>query len=242
MHDAGRQFLCEYHGLALEVPITGADGIKGFVHFAPEMVLRLLGEADLPRLAALMPKSACPVGTTSGHTMFVFLDEEGRSYLLDMEWSLFAELATTPSEMVQILCDGRNGRVDSYVLDEHGRRTGEMIKEGDERGHWQLDHFPRVSPYLPPVSLSPGRRPPTWRATVRSAEQILSQGDSPASVKVTCGGFVSSPSGQMYFVAHCENCLYIRAKAGFQISGPPPGIARGFRPGEVIPFQRPTGW
>src|SRR5688572_28720785 len=89
LHDAGRQFLSEYHGLTVDVPIAGDDGIKGVVHDAPEMALRLLGPADLPRLAALMPRAACPVGTTSGHTVFVFLDEDGRSYLLDMEWSLF---------------------------------------------------------------------------------------------------------------------------------------------------------
>jgi hypothetical protein len=242
MHDASRQFLRQYHGLALDVPISGADGVKGFVHFAPELVLRLLDAADLPKIAALMPKAACPVGTTSGHTMFLFMDEDGQSYLLDMEWTLFAKLASTPTEMVQVLCDGRNGRVDSYILDDQGHRTGEMIREGNERQHWQLDQFSRVAPYLPQVSLSPARRPPTWRPMVWTAEETLAQGSSPATVMVTCGGFVSSPLGQVFFVAHCENCLHIRAKAGFLVTGPPPGIASSFRVGEVIPFQPPEGW
>jgi hypothetical protein len=242
LHDAGRRFLCEHYGLSIDVPITEAGGITGFVHFAPEMALRLLGPADLPRLAALMPKAACPVGTTSGHTVFVFLDEEGRSYLLDMEFDLFAELADTPAEMMQVLCDGRNGRVDGHILDEQGRRTGEMIREGDERRHWRVDKFPAVARYLPAVSLSPCRRPPTWRAMVRAAEQSLADEGFPASVMVTCGGFAKSPSGQMFFVAHCENCLYVRSKGGFQVTMPPPGIAPGFRVGEVIPFQPPAGW
>ena len=75
LHDAARHLLSEYHGLAVDVPVAGADGIVGFVHFDPEMVLRMFAPADLPRLAALIPRAACPVGTTSGHTMFVFLDE-----------------------------------------------------------------------------------------------------------------------------------------------------------------------
>jgi hypothetical protein len=242
LHDAGRPFLREYHGLALDVPIAGGNEIKGFVHFAPEMVLRLLGAAELPRLAALMPESACPIGTTGGHTMFVFLDDDGRSYLLDMEWSLFAELAGSPDEMVRILTDGRNGRVDSQILDEQGRPTGEMIREGDERRHWQLDQFPYLAQYMPAASLSPARRPPTWRAMVRAAEDTLAQGSSPSNMMLTCGGFCRSSSAQMYFVTHCENCLYVRAKAGFRILAPPPGIPPEFRVGEVIPFQPPANW
>src|SRR5688500_6034180 len=72
--DAARQFLAEHYGQAVEVPIAGGGGITGLVHFDPELVLRLLGPADLPRLAALMPNRACPVGTTGGHTVFVFMD------------------------------------------------------------------------------------------------------------------------------------------------------------------------
>jgi hypothetical protein len=242
LHDAGRQFLRAYYGLDVEVPIAGVEGIQGFVHFDPEMALRFLGPAALPRLAALMPRAACPVGTTGGHTLFVFLDEDGRSYLLDMEWSLFAELAPSPAETVRVLCDGRNGRVDSHVLDEQGRPTGERIRGEDERRHWQLEQFPALAPFLPPVSLSPARRPPTWRAMVRAAEQRLAQGGSPAGVLVTCGGFAHSPSGQWFFVAHCENCLYVRSRAGLQVSAPPPGIRRGLRAGEVLPFQPPPGW
>lgn len=242
LHDAAAGFLKEYHGLMVDVPITGADDITGFVHFAPEMVLRFVGAADRPRLGALMPTSACPVGTTGGHTVFVFLDESGESYLLDMEWLLFAELARTPAEIVHTLCDGQNGRVDSYRLDQHGQNTGEVIREGDERRHWQLEYFPGVAAYLPPVSLSPARRPPTWRSMVRSVEPILSQGHSPAGLMVTCGGFVSSSSGETFFLGHCENSIYVRSKAGFQVSLPPPGIAQGFRVGEIMPFTVPSSW
>ena len=42
LHDAARQFLTEFGGLALHVPIAGVDGITGFVHFDPEKVLRFL--------------------------------------------------------------------------------------------------------------------------------------------------------------------------------------------------------
>jgi hypothetical protein len=189
-----------------------------------------------------MPASACPVGTTSGHTMFVFMDDQGRSYLLDMEWSLFAALADSPSKMVLALCDGRNGRVDSHILDDQGRLTGHVIRVGDERRHWQLSQFPTVAPFLPPLSLSPGLRPPTWRAMVRVAEMSLSQGGTPSRLLVTCGGFTSGTSGQQFFVAHCENCLYVRSKGGFRVSKPPPGVPSGFRVGEVVAFQPPPGW
>src|SRR5262245_58221128 len=82
VHDAARSFLREHYELAVDVPVNGADGITGFVHFVPEMVLRFLGPGDREKLSALMPRGACPVGTTSGHTVFVFLDEDGKSYLL----------------------------------------------------------------------------------------------------------------------------------------------------------------
>lgn len=242
LHEAARHFLTEYHGLALDVPVAGADGIAGFVHFDPEKVLRMLAPTDLPRLAVLMPKAICPIGTTSGHTMFVFLDEAGMSYLLDMEWTLFAELAGSPAETVRVLCDGRNGRVDSVILDDQGRPTRQMIRGGDEQRHWQVSQFPGIARFLPPVSLSPARRPPTWRPMVRAAEQTLAQGGSPSMQMVTCGGFCSSPSGQWYFVAHCENSLYVRAKAGFQVTPPPPGIPARFKTGEILPFQKPPGW
>jgi len=242
MHAAARHFLAEYHGLAVDVPVAGTDGILGFVHFDPEKVLRFLAPTDLPRLAALMPKAICPVGTTSGHTMFVFMDEDGKSYLLDMEWTLFAELAGSPAETVQVLCDGRNGRVDSVILDDQGRPTRQMIRGSDEQRYWQVNQSPGVARFLPPVSMSPARRPPTWRAMVRAAEAVLAQGGTPSMQLVTCGGFCSSWSGQFYFVAHCENCLYVRAKAGFQVSSSPPGIPARFRTGEIFPFQKPAGW
>jgi hypothetical protein len=242
LHDVGLRFLGEYYGLKVEVPIAGYDAITGFVHFAPEMVIRMLRPDDLTRLAALMPASACPIGTTSGHTVFVFMDDQGRSYLLDMEWSLFAALADTPAETVLALCDGRNGRVDSQILDDLGRPTAEVIRAGDERRHWQLDRYPILAPFLPPVSLSPARRPPTWRAMIRAAEQSLSRGGVPSGLLVTCGGFAAAPSGQPFFVAHCENCLYVRSAAGFRVSAPPPGVPPGLRVGEVIAFQPPAGW
>lgn len=243
LHDAAHKFLREFHGLALDVPIAGENEIKGFVHFAPELVLRMLEAADRLRLAAIMPPSVCPVGTTGGQTMFVFLDQEGRSYLLDMEWSLFAELAESPEGMVKVLTDGRNGRVDSHALDEQGKPTGRMIREGSERTHWQLDRFPHLAKYLPAVSLSPARRPPTWRPMVRAAEDTLAQGSSPGNVMITCGGFLrSAASKQMYFVAHCENSRYVRAKAKFRVAAPPPGIPSELRVGEVIPFHPPAHW
>ena len=206
------------------------------------MAIRLLSPDDHPRLARLMPASAIPIGTTGGHTVFVFMDDAGRCYLLDMEWTLFSELAASPDDMVRILCDGRNGRVDSRILDEHGRPTGEMIRGSDERRQWQLNDFPGFAPYLPAQSLSPLRRPPTWRAMIRTAEQLLATGGQATSIMVTCGGFTASPSGQWFFVAHCENCLYVRARARLQVSGPPPGVSPGFRVGEVIPFQPPSKW
>jgi hypothetical protein len=242
LHDAARRFLTEYQGLAVDVPITGVERVGGFVHFSPEMVTRLLAPQDFQRISDLIPKSACPVGTTGGHTMFIFMDEDGRTYLLDMEWTLFAKLAESHTEMIRVLCDGRNGRVDSSILDDQGRQTRQVIREGAERQHWQLDQFQALARYMPPVSLSPARRPPTWRAMVRAAEAQVAQRGSPSGILITCGGFASAPNGQMYFVAHCENCLYVRSKAGFLITPPPPGIPAQFRAGEVIPFQRPPGW
>ena len=240
LHEPARRFLGEYYGLAIDVPISGATGVKGFVHFVPEIVIRQLGPGDLTRLQSLMPRSACPIGTTSGHTMYLFLDEYGQSYLLDREWSIFAPLAITVDDTVQVLCDGRNGRVDGHILDEQGKPNGEVIRADDERRHWQLDQFSGIERFLPPVSLSPARRPPTWRAMVRVVEQSLANGAEPTSLMVTCGGIAVSPSGELLFVAHCENCLFVRSKAGFQVSGPPPGIASRLRIGEVIPLQRPT--
>lgn len=242
LHDAGHQFLGEYHGLRVDVPVAGAEGITGLVHFAPEMALRLLGPDDLPRLAALMPASACPVGTAGGHTVFVFMDDQGRSYLLDMEWSLCGELAGSPAETLLALCDGRNGRVDSRVLDDQGRPTGEVIRAAAEQRHWGLDQFPTLAPFLPAVSLSPLRRPPTWSAMVRAAEQALPRGRPPGGLVVSFGGFIRGPSGECYFVAHGENCLYVRSRAGFRVLPPPPGIPSEVGVGEVIPFQPPYGW
>ncbi len=241
LHEAARRLLGEYYGLRVDVPVAGADGITGFVHFAPEMVLRFLAPSDTDRLRALMPGSACPVGTAGGHTLFLFLDEDGRSYLLDMEWNLFAELADSPEETIRVLCDGRNGRVDSVVLDE-GRPTPARITAENERQHWRSDLFPHTSPFLPPVSLSPARRPPTWRALVRTAEQALAHGGNPARLLVTCGGLTCAPSGRWYFVAHCENSLYVRRRAGFLVAAPPPGMPSGLRAGECVPFTPPPGW
>ena len=77
---------------------------------------------------------------------------------------------------------------------------------------------------------------------VQAVDQTLASGGSPSMQLVTCGGFISSPTGQWYFVAHCENSLYVRARAGFQVASPPPGIPSRFRTGEMIPFQMPAGW
>jgi hypothetical protein len=247
LHPAARQFLREYYGLAVDVPVSGGEEIAGFVHFSPEMVLRFLGPNDGPRLAGLMPASACPVGTTGGHTMFIFLDDNGKSYLLDMEWLLFAELASSPAEMIEILCDGRNGRVDSILLDDQGRPTREMIRAGDERRHWRIEAFPGVSRFLPAVSLSPARRPPTWRAMVRSVEGVVANsipapdGKYPG-VLVTCAGFFHTVLKEAFLVAHCENSLYVRQRGGFQVAAPPPGAPQTFRTGECVPFTPPADW
>src|SRR5712691_6026852 len=107
-----------------------------------------------------------------------------------------------------------------------------MIRAEDERRHWQLGQFPVMARLLPPASLSPARRPPTWRPMVRAAEQVLAGGRSPSGLLVTCGGFARAPSGQYYFVAHCENSLFVRQQAGFQVSAPPSGIPASFRVGE----------
>jgi hypothetical protein len=247
LHPVARQFLGEYYGLAVDVPISGGEGITGFVHFSPEMVLRFLGPNDGPRLAGLMPASACPVGTTGGHTMFIFLDDNGKSYLLDMEWLLFAELASSPAEMIEILCDGTNGRVDSAILDERGGLTREILRANDKRRHWQIEAFPVVSRFLPAVSLSPARRPPTWRAMVRSVEAVLAS-SMPApdgkypGVLVTCAGFFTTASKEVFLVAHCENSLYVRQRGGFQVAAPPPGAPQSFRTGECVPFTPPADW
>ena len=74
-----------------------------------------------------------------------------------------------------------------------------------------------------------------------SPDQALGRGGSPESLLVTCGGFARAPAGQWYFVAHCENSLWVRQKAGMKVSAPPPGIAPGFRTGECLPFQPPAG-
>lgn len=243
LNETARGFLQGYHDLAVDVPVAGVKEIRAFVHFVPEMALRLLKLKHVPLLAALMPASACPIGTTSGHTILIFLDTEGRSYLLDMDWDLFAELASSPAEMVQVLCDGRNGRVDARLLDDAGRPTGRWIRERNEQRWWRRGEFPKVAPFLLPVSLSPARRRPTLRPVAGTAEasQRQRQGSPPSGILVTCGGFYPAPSARFYFVAHCENSLFLRARAGFQVASPPPGIAPGFRTGEMIPYKFPGG-
>jgi hypothetical protein len=243
LHGAAREFLERFYGLEGSVPIDGFPGINGFVCFKPEAVIRFLDpQQDGAFLAKLISRPAYPVGTTSGHTVFIFMDDRGRSYLLDMEWTLFGELAATPAEAVEALCDGRNGRVDSMILDE-GRPTRQVIRAGNEREFWELDTVPDLRDCLPPVSLSPLRRPPTGRAMVQAAQKLVGSNAIPRSgwpqVLVTCGGFACAPSGQTYFVAHCENSLYVRRKAGFKVSAPPPGIPPDPRVGECLPFTPP---
>lgn len=242
LHDAARVFLQEYYGLRVDVPIAGVEGITGFVHFDSALPLRLLNPVQIAHLPKLMPPSVCPVGTTSGHTMYVFMDDRGKSYLLDMDFHLFAELANSPAEMVAILCDGRNGRVDSHILNENGMPSGAVIQADNEQAFWDLVRFPHLAPYLPTVSLSPARRPPTWRPMVRAAEDSAGREKSIRDVMVTCGGFTRTLEGKAFFVAHCENSLYVRQKAGLRVTSPPPGIAPGFRTGEIISFQPPGNW
>jgi hypothetical protein len=246
LHSAARVFLEQYHGLQVDVPIDGCPEISGYVHFSPEAALRFLDpRRDVARLADFIPGRTYPVGTTSGHTVFVLMNEAGRTYLLDMEWMLFGELAATPAEALERLCGGSNGRVDSHVL-EDGRLTSQVIRQHNERDFWDLSSFPDLSAVLPPVSLSPLRRPPTWRAMVRAAQQVVASSGTPRSrwpaILITCGGFFAAPSGQFYFVAHCENCLYVRRQAGFQVSAPPLGIPAEHRVGECFPFTPRPGW
>jgi hypothetical protein len=74
------------------------------------------------------------------------------------------------------------------------------------------------------------------------AEEAAAREKSIRDVLVTCGGFMRTDEGKALFVAHCENSLYVRQKAGLQVTSPPPGVEPGFRPGEIIPFQPPGYW
>jgi hypothetical protein len=77
---------------------------------------------------------------------------------------------------------------------------------------------------------------------VKAAEDVLTKGVDPADVVVTCGGFAFAPSGQAFFVSHCENSIYVRDAARLKVSPPPPGIPGGLRPGECVPFTPPAQW
>jgi hypothetical protein len=241
LHSAARAFLEEYYGLAVTVPIDGCSDITGFVHFAPEMVFRFLEpQRDVARLGVLIPGRCYPVGTTSGHTVFIFLNDAGRTYLVDKDWTLFGQLAAQPAEALERLCGGANGRVDAQVL-RHGRPAVEVIREGAERKHWDLTAFPDLGPFMPPVSLSPLRRPPTWRPMVRSAQLTLKAKPLPrkrwSEMVVPLGEVERAPSGESFFVAHCENSLYVRRRAGFHVAPPPQGVPSNPRVGECFPCK-----
>lgn len=245
LHAAARRFLTEFHGLELDVPIDGFPEIRGFVHFAPAAALRFMSRAaDGKLLSALIPGAVTPVGTASGHTMFLLMNDQGRCFLLDLESTLFAELGATPHAAIEALCDGRNGRVDGQILGQNGRPTGAVLREGDEQRLWGLEQYSDVAAFLPPVSLSPGRRPPTWRPVVKTLQKLISEQGVPkdglAGVLVTNGGFAFGNGNEPYFVAHCENSLYVRRAAGVQVSGSPPGIPAAVRAGESFPFTPPS--
>lgn len=240
--DRPLHFLAKYRGRQFQVPIDGFETVLGFVDFSPENVVRFLDQPCVAALHELTSKAVCPIGTTGGHTVFLFMDADGGSFALDMELSLFAPLSATDDDFVQLLCGGQNCRVDSFILDESGRPTGEVIREANESDFWSISSFPHVSQFLPSRSLSPCRRPPTWRPMMKSAEELLAEGADPTSVLVTCGGFTSAPSGQSFFVSHCENSLYVRERAGFRVSPPPPGVQVGLRPGECVAFTPPSHW
>jgi hypothetical protein len=232
VHDAARAFLREFAGLEIEVPVDGVDWIKGFVHLDPVVASRGLVADGPAAIPPALPPSVVPIGTTCGHNVVILLDADGRSYLWDRELPLAAALAESAAGTIRVLCDGRNGRVDTWILNEAGEPTGRVLRTGDERRHWQLDEFPSMAPYLPPESLSPLRRPPTWLAMVRSVENA-SRGGSPVGTFISGGG-ITVLGGQVYFVAPCENRKYVRAMARLEVPGLPPGVPPTLRTGEMI--------
>lgn len=232
VHDAARAFLGEFAGLEIEVPVDGVDRIKGFVHLDPLVALRGLDTDGPAWFTPALPASVVPIGTTCGHNVVILMDADGRSYLWDRELPLAAALADSPGDTIRVLCDGRNGRVETWILNKSGEPTGHVLRAGDEHRHWELGDFPSMAPYLPPESLSPCRRPPTWLAMVRSVENA-SKGDSPVGTFISGGG-ITVLGGQVYFVGPCENRQYVRAMAQLEVPGLPPGVPPTLRTGEMI--------
>lgn len=240
-HDAAFRFLSEHAGRRIDVPIDGAPGCSGFVDFTPENVLRFADADTARRLHRLVGAPVCPIGTTGGHTIFLFLDARERSVALDLEGRLVANLAQGFEPLLALLCGGANGRVESEILDDEGRRGG-GITGSNERDQWSLGSFPHLAPYLPPRALSPLRRPPTWRPLAQNLEKHLASGGDPKDLLVTGGGFAQGVDGQVYFVAHDEDSRYLRDAVGCQVAKPPPGIPADLRPGEIVPFTPPAQW
>lgn len=251
LHQAAKEFLSRYGGLQLSVPVAGADGLEGFVQFGPAPVLPFWDPAeDLASLSALVREPACLIGSVSGHTFFLLMGEDGRTYLLDRGWDLFAPLADDAQSMLEVLCDGRNGRVDSVVLVDR-QPGGRLYGVEDERPNWGLHEFPGIIDLLPARSLEPGRRPPTFHAlprlmqrhatTVKGGTQSVRQ--SLQGLFFSSGGFTFAANGQGYFVAHTENSLEIRRTVPLTVSGLPPDLGvTSVRPGESIPYTPPAHW
>lgn len=208
--------------------------------FQPRIVVDLNDDSRLNQLRRMLPKSAFPVGTTGGHQVFIFVDLSGTFHLVHFEGRLVGRLATSASEAVEILCGGRNGRVDADVYDHEGVSTGDVITADNERSFWNVEAFPNTANFLPPVSLSPLRYPPTWRAIVPGVENTLAKcraidpGAVPAQIKGTPGGITSGRNGQKFWATHCENSIYFRNQAGIQLSSEP---YPGSEPGQMFPVR-----
>ncbi|MDB5385484.1 MAG: hypothetical protein JWM11_1130, partial [Planctomycetaceae bacterium] len=242
VHDTAVTFLAKYYRRQFDVPIQGFDTHWGFVDFDPANVTRFQNPTSSAVLHHLAGKPLCPIGTTSGHTVFLLMDADGASFAADMDGDLFAPLASTTEQLLELLCNGANCRVDSWILDESSKPTGHIIRESNERDFWKCEMLPHVNRYLPSRSLSPLRRPPSWRPMIKASESALAKGGTPSQVMVTNGGFTSDAAGQAYFVAHCENSIYVRNAAGFKVARSPPGVPENLRPGEIVPFTAPRHW
>ena len=133
LHERAKAFLTEFHGLAIDVPINGYPAIQGFVHLDVLWALRFVER----KVQSLVSKPVCPIGTCSGHSTYVLMAVDGATYLLDSDWTVFAPLAPSGSEALELLCDGRNGRVDSMLLVDE-RPSGHMLRENNERDYWGL--------------------------------------------------------------------------------------------------------
>jgi hypothetical protein len=244
-HDKARAFLTEYGLLEMLVPVNGAPGVTGFVQFDPRRILPFWEpERDNANLAALAATVMCPIGSTSGHTVYLFMGEDGAVYLLDWEWSFFAPLAPNVPASLELLCDGRNGRVDSIGLVD-GRLGNAVYTDEDEQSRWGLHEFPDIVSLLPPCSFEPGRRPPTCHALPRVMQRAAEQGRSAGAADVrqrlqrfmfSSGGIKVATDRRPFFVAHTENSLVIRRDVPLQVAGPPADIRTlRLRPGECVP-------